>query len=317
MGEKSAGRASRRPALSDFIILATSIHLSIGLAAHALWLLKRNEALFRYYFAYQDPLFLLALSVTELSLSYTAWKQFAPGQCLRRAWFLIMVSASCQVVGMLLSHILPGSSYINPLNVLRLPWLEAVQIRWAPLGVFIGGPLHMMVLGGGLFLAFRLCRKFATRARIKPLDWMILGFVAAYAVNVAYVVVRLRWGAKPAPGFAEVANWVNDPLLCALLFFAFFLRRSLVQMGRGFVSRCWGAYVVAILGTSVASMGMWLESFGILPYPESAILWYVWPIIFAAYALGPAYQVEAARVAMSRLDDVSLELKAAVTVRPN
>jgi hypothetical protein len=88
-------------------------------------------------------------------------------------------------------------------------------------------------------------------------------------------------------------------------------------MGWGFVTKCWGAYVVAILGTSLASVGLWLESFGIFPYPENAILWYVWPIIYAAYALGPTYQVEAARVALDRLDDLGMEFKADAAMRPN
>jgi hypothetical protein len=317
MGNKSPRLILTRPTLSGLVLLATSLHLSLGLVTHALWLLRGNQALFRYYFSYQDPLFLLACVVVELALSYTAWKQFAPGQALRRAWLLIMASALCQMVGMVLSHILPADSYINPLYVLHRPLLKATQAHLAAVGLFIGGPVQMVILGGGLIIVFRLCRRFATRLKIKLVDWLILGFVGAYAVNVAYVVVRLRWGARPAPGFSEVMNWANDPLLCVLLFFTFFLRRSLVQMGWGFVTKCWGAYVVAILGTSVASMGMWLANFGILPYPESAILWYVWPIIYAAYALGPTYQVEAARVAVARLDDLGSQLKLGATLRPN
>jgi hypothetical protein len=317
MGEKSSRLASSYPTLSNLILLATSIHLSVGLVTHTLWLLRGNQALFRYYFEYQDPLFLLACNITELTLSYAAWRQFAPGQSLRRAWLLIMVSALCHVVGSVLSHILPADSYLNPLYVLHLPWLKTAQTHLKPFGTFIGGPVQMVVLGGGLFIAFRLCRRFETRSKLKLVDWVILGLVAAYALLVAYVIVRLRWGAKPTPGFAEVMNWANDPLLCALLFFAFFLRRSLVQMGWGFVTKCWGAYVVAILGTSLASVGLWLESFGIFPYPENAILWYVWPIIYAAYALGPTYQVEAARVALDRLDDLGMEFKADAAMRPN
>jgi hypothetical protein len=317
MGKKSARLIPTHPTLSGLILLATSLHLFLGLVTHALWLLRGNQALFRYYFGYQDPLFLLACAVVELSLSYAAWKQFAPGQSLRRAWLLIMVSALCHVLGMVLSHILTAGSYINPLYVLHRPWLKATQTHLAPIGMFIGGPVHMVTLAVGLFIAYRLCRRFETRSKLKPVDWIILGFVVAYTLMVAYVVVRLRWSARPAPGFTEVMNWANDPLLCLLLFFAFFLRRSLVQMGWGFVTKCWGAYVVAILGTSVASMGLWLANFGILPYPESATLWYVWPIVYAAYALGPTYQVEAARVAVARLDDLGLELKLDATVRPH
>jgi hypothetical protein len=46
-------------------------------------------------------------------------------------------------------------------------------------------------------------------------------------------------------------------------------------------------------------------------------LWYVWPIIYAAYALGPTYQVEAARVALNRLEGLEMEFKADAAMRPN
>ncbi|MGO8816227.1 MAG: hypothetical protein ACLQVG_16440 [Terriglobia bacterium] len=41
--------------------------------------------------------------------------------------------------------------------------------------------------------------------------------------------------------------------------------------------------VVAILGTSMASVATWAADFGLLLYPESAVLWYIWPVIYAAY----------------------------------
>lgn len=221
-----------------------------------------------------------------------------------------MIAALCQVVGIFLSHILCTDSNINPLYVLKVSWYKNAAAILFPLGISIGGPLQLLALGGGLFLALRLCRKFEIPGKMKTVDWVILGIIITYTLHVAYVVIRLRWGAAPAPRFWEVMNWVNDPLLCVLLYFAFFLRRSVVQMGSGFVTKCWSAYVVAVLGTSVASMVMWATNFGILPYPQSAIVWYLWPIIYAAYALGPAYQVEAAQVAQMRLAEYRPKLYA-------
>jgi hypothetical protein len=273
------------------------VHLFIGWVTHTLWLVRGNQTLFRYYFAYQDPLFLLFCTGLELSLAYLAWKQFSPGQMLRRAWLLIMIAALCHVVGMILSHAFCEASYINPLYVLDVSGYKNATAILSPLGLFIGGPLHMVALAGGLFLALRLCRKFGIRGQLKWIDWTIMAIAVAYTLHVAYVLTRLRLRATPPPRFLEVMNWANDPLLCVLLFFAFFLRRSVVQMGWGYVAKCWGAYVVAIFGTTLASIGMWATNFGILPYPESAIVWYIWPVVYAAYALGPAYQVEAAHVA--------------------
>ena len=309
MSKRSAifPRASLR--LSDLILLATSVHLIIGLAALTLWLARGSQILFQYYFAYQDPLFLLLCTGLEFSLTYLAWKQFSPGQYLRRAWLLIMIAAICHVVGMLLSHILCQNSYLNPLYVLDVSWYKAATGSMLPLGLVFGGPLHMMALAGGLFLALRLCRKFGLRAELRWTDWVILGIVVVYTLQVAFVLTRLRLGATPPPHLFEVVNWANDPLLSMLLFLAFFLRRSVVQMGQGYVTKCWGAYVVAIFGTALASLSMWATNFGILPYPESSIVWFFWPVIYAAYALGPAYQVEAAHVAQGLPGDRRLNPK--------
>lgn len=291
------------PALSNFVLFATSVHLSVALVMQCLWLLRGNQTFFQYYFDYEDPLFLVFCTFLEFSWALLAWRQFAPGQPLRRAWLLIMLSAFCHLTSMILSYILCTNSYINPLYALHVSSYKTAEAVLLPLGLFIGGSLHMVVLAGGLFLALRLCRTFGIRRRLTGIDWTILAGVLVYTLNVAYVVIRLRVGTTTPPRILEVMNWANDPLLCVLLFFAFLLRRSVAQMGWGYVGKCWGAYVVAILGTSIASMGMWATNFSILPYPESAIVWYIWPVIYAAYALGPIYQVEAVRVANARLED--------------
>jgi hypothetical protein len=281
----------------------------VGVVTHIRWLLGGGAALFRYYFAYEDPLFLVFCTVLEFSWAYLAWKQFSSGQLLRRAWLLIMISAICHVVGMSISHILCMGSYINPLYAFNVSWYKTASTFLPHVGAFIGGPLHMVALVGGLFLALRLCQQFGIRGKLKGLDWVVLGIVVAYTLQVAYVIIRLRMEAPRPPHLYEVMNWVNDPLLCVLLFLAFFLRRSVVQMGRGYVTKCWGAYVIAILGTSMGSMGSWAADFGFLPYPESAVLWYIWPVIYAAYALGPIYQVEATHVAQARLQSFGSDFK--------
>jgi hypothetical protein len=293
------------PAPSELLIFGTIIHLSIGVVTHISYLLRGSSALFRYYFAYEDPLFLVFCTVLELSWASLAWKQFSPGQLLRRAWLLIMISAVCHVVGMSISHLLCMDSYINPLYVFKDSWYNSASVVLLPVGTFIGGPLHMFALAGGLFLALRLCQQFGIHGKLKGLDWVVLGIVVAYTMRVAYVLVRLRIKSPQPLHLGEAVTWLNDPLLCVLLFLAFFLRRRVVQMGPSYVAECWGAYVVAILGTSMASMATWAADFGFLPYPERAVLWYIWPVIYAAYALGPIYQVEASRVARARLKSFS------------
>ena len=209
-----------------------------------------------------------------------------PGQSLRWAWYLIMISASCHVVGSVLTQILARDSYINPLYDINPSRVRSAYPALSTMGSFIGGPLQMLTLAGGLFLALRLCRKLGI-GRQRTIDWVILAIVLAYTFRVLYVVIRMEIGANRPTHLVDLITWGNDPLLCVLLFFAFFLRRSVAEMGWGYVTKCWTAYVVAILGTSVASMAIWAADFDIFPYPERAVIWYIWPIIFAAYALGP------------------------------
>ena len=303
MNKRWGGFPFAPPKLSGLLLLATSLHLSVALVTHSLWLLWGYQPLFRFYFGYEDPIFLICCTIIEFSFAFLAWKQFSPEQPLRRAWLLIMISASCHVIGMTISHWLCLDSDLNPLFALNVSWYKTAAAILRPLGFFIGGPLHIVVLAGGLYLPLRLCRLYGVRAELKKIDWVILCGVLAYTVRVAYVVIHLRIGNGQPIRLSDVMNWTGDPMLCVLLFLAFFLRRSVAQMGWGYVTKCWGAYVAAILGTSLASMAMWAVNFSIVPYPESAFTWYIWPLIYTAYALGPIYQIEAARVAQERLED--------------
>jgi hypothetical protein len=296
--------------LSSLLLIATSAHLLVGAVTHALWLLRGNETLFRYYFGYEDPLFLVACTILECVLANVARRQFSSGQLLRRAWSLITIAALLHVVGMSLSHILCTDSYINPLVASHVSWYQGAKAILAPVSFFIGGPLHMAILVGGLSLALRLCRKHGIQKKLKGMDWIILGAVVAYTLHVAYVLIHTRFGGiRPFHLHPlEFLTWANDPLLCVLLFQAIFLRRSVVQLGQGYVAKCWGAYVVAIFLTSLGSMITWGTNYSILPYPESAFGWYMWPLVYAAYALAPAYQVEAAQAAQARLHELSPDL---------
>jgi hypothetical protein len=302
-GKSSFGASS----LSSLLLIATSAHLLVGVVTHTRWLLGGNETLFRYYFGYEDPLFLVACTILECTLAYAARKQFSPGQLLHRAWSLIAIAAILHVVGMTLSHILCTDSYLNPLVACHVSWYKNARAILTPLSFFIGGPLHMAVLFGGLVLALRLYRKHGIQKTLKGPDWIILGAVIAYTLHVAYVLIRTRFGVTRPFYPLEFLTWANDPLLCVLLLQAIFLRRSVVQLGQGYVAKCWGAYVVAIFLTSLGSMITWATNYSVLPYPESAFGWYMWPLVYAAYALAPIYQVEAAQAAQVRLRELTLD----------
>ena len=111
---------------------------------HTLWLLRGNQILFRYYFGYEDPLFFLLCAVLEFWLASRAWNQFSPGQSLRWAWMLIMISAFCHVIGTILTQILGADSYINPLYFVNPHGSKTAHAVLLALGSFIGGPVQMI-----------------------------------------------------------------------------------------------------------------------------------------------------------------------------
>lgn len=165
----------------------------------------------------------------------------------------------------------------------------------------------MTILACGLILVLRLYQKLGMLGKLKGLDWGLLGIVSAYILFVAYTVIHSRMYSSSPAGIVDYLNWRGDPLLCWLLFESIWIRRSLVEMGWGFVSKCWGAFVVAIFLTSLGSMGHWATVYEYIPSPERSVTWYVWYLASAAFALGPVYQVEASRTARARLVSVLTE----------
>lgn len=196
---------------------------------------------------------------------------------MKPAWALILLSFVCRFSGDLLTHALS----VNSNQALK------------EIGQVIGGPGSMVLLAGGLLLVLRVYRRLGMLARLMPFDYALLVAVIGYTLLFTYDL--LRWlGESPAPVTTlKAINWLSDPLLSLLLFEAIFIRRSVIQMGSGLISRCWGAFTAGIFFTSMGDMGIWAVSQGYLQWPQSAGAWYVWFLASAAYALGPAYQAKA------------------------
>lgn len=196
---------------------------------------------------------------------------------MNSAWALILLSFVCRFSGDLLTHALS----VNSNQELK------------EIGQVIGGPGSMVLLVIGLLLVLRVYRRLGMLARLRTLDYALLVAVIAYTLRFTYDLLRMLVEA-PAPVTAlKAINWLSDPLLSLLLFEAIFIRRSVIQMGLGLISRCWGAFTAGIFFTSVGDMGIWAVAQGYLQWPQSSITWYVWFLASAAYALGPAYQAKA------------------------
>jgi len=89
-------------------------------------------------------------------------------------------------------------------------------------------------------------------------------------------------------------------LLIVLLIEVICIRRSLLGMEWGLIARCWAAFAAAIALTALGNIGIWATWTGYLPWPWSSMVWYVWFLVSGAFALGPAYQVQAFRSIVGR-----------------
>jgi hypothetical protein len=290
----------RHTSLPRLIWLGTGLHLSIALLSYLGWMATENELWITAFFRYQGAIFLLLCSGAGAWLSLAVWRRFSPGDAMKSAWFLILLSFLCRFSGDLLANLFSANSNLNPrhlLDGLVGAWDDQAAQATREIGLVIGGPGSMVLLAGGLLLVLRLYWRLGLLARLKALDYALAAAVTAYTLRFTYDL--LRWlGESPAPVTPlKAIIWLSDPLLSLLLFEAIFIRRSVIQMGSGLISRCWGAFTAGIFFTSVGDMGLWAIAQGYLTWPQSSITWYVWFLASAAYALGPAYQAEAMSLA--------------------
>jgi hypothetical protein len=305
---KSAFRLSG-PRLSAFpfsrlIVAVTAAQLILAVGPLIRWHLTGNWDWMAWYFGYPSPLFFVGMNGVTWVLSLAAWKQFLPGQSLRVAWFLISIASGLRLLGSVLTHLLSSPLLLVPLARHGSVWSDpAVHSLWHETGWAIEGPLTMVMLAGGLFILVRLYKRLGLVSKLTRLDHALLGVVGGYSLYVAWTILQIQARSHPTITLDGILHWTGDPLLCVLLFESVFIHRALAGMGWGLITRCWAAFVVAIFLTSVGSMGQWAVNFGYLPFPRSAVTWYVWYAVSAAFALGPAYQLEATYRAKGRLQE--------------
>jgi hypothetical protein len=282
------------------LIWITGIHMGMGWLFWSIWLVTGNEAWIRYFFDYQGALFFVGLASAEVFMCVLARRQFAKGEPLRYAWSSIILAASFRFSGMILSQILGSKSLLNPLVLMGSFDSRMTEIL-RETGQMISGPAHMVTLAIGLFVVVQSYNRNRLICRLNVLDYFLLSIVGVYALQ--QVREMFLWSCDPAAVFSfdTILHWATDPLLCVLLFEAILIRRATSNLGWGLISKCWAAYVAAIFITSIGDMGIWATNYGHLPWPASSVVWYLWFPSACAYALGPAYQVEAALKARTPL----------------
>ena len=277
---------------SWIIVAVTAAYLTCGFLALAAWRLTSDDAWVTAFFRVPAALAMVWLSATQFWLAAQAAHHFAGGEIMRKLWTWITLSAACGLVGTVSTQILGVKSQLNPL--VRLPgWqTDRALAVWHEAGGVIGGTLRFAFLAGGLWCAVRVYRKSGFLGKLKWGDRVLLAAFALYLSAVAYgVTVALRAG-KPWR-WSEAAMWPVDPLLWLLLLEGLLLYRSVERMGPGWIGRCWKTLSIAVFLTALGDVGTWAFNYGYLPYPWSAVVWYVWLPAEAAYTLAPAYQLEA------------------------
>jgi len=297
--QSSTGGRARDPfrvSLPRFILLATSVFLLVGLGALVAAEVTGRAGCVDIFFRGPGAVLLVMLAFFEFSLARMVVRQFSNGEPLQPAWFLIMLSGGCHLLAALCVQILGVGGPLEPPAHWQGPWSDATATAIYRFGLIAGGPVQMALLAAGLFFLLRLCWESRIAARLSWLDsGLLLVALTGAACRIADVVHGVRAGhALAAYDLLEASS---GPLLVLLLIEAILVKRFMSALGDGMITKCWTLITAAVFLTALANMGLWASADGILPQPLAAITWYIRFLAATAYALGPAWQIEAVQSA--------------------
>jgi hypothetical protein len=160
-------------------------------------------------------------------------------------------------------------------------------------GAVVGGPLAMIFLVVALSRVLRVQHRFGILGGLSRTDLSLIGLIVAFALGQIAIILRYLGPSYQPPSLTKALLWLSDPLLALLLIQAVLIRRSVIHVGLGLLSRCWGMYVIAILTTLAGDASIWAVSEGWLSWPLTVLTWYIWFFAAAAFASAPAYQLAA------------------------
>lgn len=288
---------------SRIIWWAAAFQLLTGGLGYWAWKATGNQVWLSGYFHYQGAIYFILLDTLTLWLCIVVWQEFKQREPLGRAWLVISIAMLFRLAGDLMKHWLGMDTYINPLHYAWRVWNTPTASLMDLWGGALAGPVFMVVLAAGLYRGLQHYKKTGMLGRLRDYDWILVGAAAIYAADVIATVLHDALSNISPIRTGWVLTWPIDLILAILLFEAILLLRTSVDMGAGYIARVWEAFAVAIMLTSVESLAHWLTAYGYFPYPENSILWYIWFIWTAAFAMGPAYQVDAIRLAKGRAGD--------------
>ena len=148
----------------------------------------------------------------------------------------------------------------------------------------------MAFLAFGLGRVLSIQRRFQLPGSLTRGDKALIALILAFSISqLAINLPLLRWQ-NP---LGTILLWMSDPLLALLLVQAVLVQRSVIRIGQGLLTKCWGMFVVGIVTTSLGDVAIWANNHNFLPESLTALSWYIWFIPAAAFASAPAYQLAA------------------------
>ena len=282
---------------SGFIVIATLLYLVGGLAAYVLWQFTGNPLWIEQFFGLPSVIVLIWLAALQLWFSVQVCAEFSPDEPMRLAWQLISGAALFNLVGTIGVQVFSGQKDWNPL-VHTSWWSGPLGKTIFDTGQVLQGTCRFALLAAGLWCVLMLYRESGFLGRLHVFDWLLLTASVAYFIREASdLIAALLAGKQPRLG--EILLWPVDPILCLLFAEAMLLHRSVQRTGMGLIGRCWRTFSAGIFLILLGDVMIWATAYGYLPWPWSSLEWYVWMPAAAAFALAPAYQLEAIRRAGS------------------
>jgi uncharacterized membrane protein YsdA (DUF1294 family) len=290
-------RTDERPGSTFFLIAATAAYLAMGVAAFAIYSVTRNPAWVEDFFRVPGAMLALMLAVVELWFSLQVLHHFSSDEPMHAVWVFVAGSAAFDLAGVVASQVLAAESVLNPLTNSDW-WSPQRGVVFRQYGLLLGGTCRFTLLAVGLALSVRIYQRNNLLGRLKILDWVLwIGMGVFAAKEIAEVIQALRAG-RIFPA-VEIAGWPVDLLLWFCLAQALLLFRSAHAMGAGWITRCWNAFAIGSFLICAGVVADWATRWGYLPWPWSAITWYIWLPAGAAFALAPVYQMEAIQSALA------------------
>lgn len=283
------------PQVRKFIVTGTIAYLA-GAVVISLFESTPDLRWLVFYTRVAGTLLLALFTAAAVAFSYRVTHAFSPGEPLLPGWRLIALSAALDLVATLLVQVLGTESILNPLT--GRAWWPRLASDVRAWGLFLGGPCRFAFLSAGLLFALEVYRRSGLLGRLMIRDRIVLALMTVYVLTEAWaVVVAIQHGKRPE--LWEVLHYPTDPLLLVLLGQAMLLHRSAAEMGAGWVGSCWNAFGGAIVLTVAGDLLDLAANYSYIPWPWSAIGWFIWIPAAAVFAAAPTYQLQAIELAQN------------------